>query len=61
MENVIKMVKYISHPKILISAFFKLRKDDTTLNLPINITGGTRINITGGTLQEVQEYFLYEQ
>ena len=43
------MVKYISHPKILISAFFKLRKDDTTLNLPINITGGTRINITGGT------------
>ena len=41
MENVIEMLKYISHSKILIFTFFKLWKDNTTLNLPINITGVT--------------------
>ena len=40
-EKVIKMLKYISHSKILISTFFKFWKDNATLNLSINITGGT--------------------
>ena len=45
MENVIKMLKYISHSKILMFTFFKLWKDNTTLNLPINITGVTIFSI----------------
>ena len=48
-EKVIKMLKYISHSNNInnifhiptISTFFKFWKDNATLNLSINITGGT--------------------